>query len=75
MGMALAKGMSVDAARAHIGQVVEGEKTAIAACKMAQLHGIEMPICETVCSVLSGRIKADDAVVQLLSRPEKHEQD
>ncbi|MES0371640.1 MAG: NAD(P)H-dependent glycerol-3-phosphate dehydrogenase [Mariprofundaceae bacterium] len=75
MGMALAKGMSVDQARAHIGQVVEGEKTAIAACKLAEQHEIEMPICETVRAVLSNRIKADDAVVQLLSRPEKHEQE
>lgn len=75
MGIALAKGMSVDEARTQIGQVVEGEKTAIAACKLAQQHGIEMPISETVRAVLLGQIKADDAVVQLLSRPEKHEQE
>ncbi|MDX8404319.1 MAG: NAD(P)H-dependent glycerol-3-phosphate dehydrogenase [Mariprofundaceae bacterium] len=74
MGMALAKGMSVDEARAHVGQVVEGERTAFAACKLAQQHAVEMPISETVCAVLLGQVKAADAVVQLLSRPEKHEQ-
>ena len=75
MGMALAGGMSVDAARAHVGQVVEGEKTAIAACKLAQKHGIEMPISATVADILQGKINPAQAVKHLLSRPEKHEHD
>lgn len=75
MGMALADGMSVDAARTHVGQVVEGEKTAIAACKLAKKHGIEMPISETVAAILEGKINPAQAVSQLLSRPEKHEHD
>lgn len=75
MGMALAGGMSVDAARAHVGQVVEGEKTAIAACKLARKHGIEMPIAETVADILQGKIHPAQAVTHLLSRPEKHEHD
>ena len=73
MGMALASGMNVDAARAHVGQVVEGEKTAIAACKLARKHGIEMPLAETVASILQGEINPGQAVSRLLSRPEKHE--
>ncbi len=73
MGIALANGMSIDNARAHVGQVVEGEKTAIAACKLAKHHDIEMPICETVQSVLLGQIKPGDAVSNLLARPEKSE--
>jgi len=75
MGMALANGMSVDAARAHVGQVVEGEKTAIAACNLAKKQGIEMPISETVAAILEGKINPAQAVSQLLSRPEKHEHD
>jgi glycerol-3-phosphate dehydrogenase (NAD(P)+) len=75
MGMALAQKMSVDAARAYVGQVVEGEKTAVAACKLAKQHGIEMPISETVFAVLLEQIKPGDAVAQLLSRPEKNEQE
>ena len=73
MGMALASGMSVDEARAHVGQVVEGEKTAIAACRLAEQHGIEMPISEIVRSVLQDEIRPDQAVSQLLNRPEKSE--
>jgi len=73
MGMALAAGMSVDEARTHVGQVVEGEKTAIAACRLAEKHGIEMPISEIVRSVLQGEIKPDQAVAQLLKRPQKPE--
>ena len=71
--MALASGMSVDEARAHVGQVVEGEKTAIAACRLAEQHGIEMPISEIVRSVLQDEIRPDQAVSQLLNRPEKSE--
>jgi len=73
MGMALAQGMSVDEARSHVGQVVEGEKTAIAACRLAEQHGIEMPISEIVRSVLQSELRPDQAVSQLLNRPEKSE--
>lgn len=73
MGIALAQGMSVDEARSHVGQVVEGEKTAIAACRLAEQHGIEMPISETVRSVLEEKIRLDQAVSQLLNRPKKSE--
>ena len=75
MGIALAHGMSVDAARAHVGQVVEGEKTAIAACKLAEKYGVEMPIAQTVSALLLGQVNPSQAVTQLLARPEKHEQE
>ena len=65
--------MRVNEARAHVGQVVEGEKTTIAACKLAQQHGIEMPISEIVRSVLEEKIRPDQAVARLLNRPEKSE--
>ncbi len=74
MGMALAQEMSVDEARSHVGQVVEGEKTAIATCKLAKKYAIEMPISETVCAILRGEVKPGEAVTRLLARPEKHEQ-
>lgn len=73
MGMALAQGMSPDQARAHVEQVVEGEKTAFAACKLAEKYSVEMPIATTVCSVLQGEMTPVDAVRRLLSRPEKSE--
>lgn len=73
MGMALAKGMSVEAARAHVGQIVEGEKTAFAACKLAEKHGIDMPISQIVRAVLLDEISGAKAVELLLARPEKSE--
>lgn len=73
MGMALANGMTPDQARAHVGQVVEGEKTAFAACRLAEKYGVEMPIAEAVRAVLQGEAMPVDAVRHLLSRPEKSE--
>jgi len=75
MGMMLAKGLSVEAAREKVGQVVEGEKTTFAACKMAEVHGIEMPISQIVRAVLLDQITAREGVQQLLARPEKSERE
>ncbi|MBF0282738.1 MAG: NAD(P)-dependent glycerol-3-phosphate dehydrogenase [Zetaproteobacteria bacterium] len=69
MGMALAHGMSVDAARQHVGQVVEGEMAAHIALSLARAHQIEMPITEAVCRLLIGELTAKEAVGILLERP------
>ncbi|MDQ6955976.1 MAG: NAD(P)H-dependent glycerol-3-phosphate dehydrogenase [Mariprofundaceae bacterium] len=73
MGIALASGMDVNAARAHVGQVVEGERSALAACRLAGKMGIDMPISQGVQALLSGKISPQEAVLTLLSRPEKNE--
>ena len=73
MGIALASGMDVHAARQHVGQVVEGERSALAACRLATKMNIDMPITTTVQSLLSGDISPQAAVQSLLARPEKHE--
>jgi len=73
MGRAMAQGMTPDEARAHVEQVVEGEKTAFAACKLAEKYGVEMPIAAAVRSVLLSEMTPVDAVRRLLSRPEKSE--
>lgn len=73
MGMALASGLDVAAARAFVGQVVEGEKTTAAAVLLAQQEGVEMPITQMVDAVLSGRTSPEKAVQSLLSRPERDE--
>jgi len=73
MGMALASGMSTNAARTHVGQVVEGERSALAACKLSNQMGIDMPITQAVQQLLSGNISPQDAVKALLSRPERDE--
>jgi glycerol-3-phosphate dehydrogenase (NAD(P)+) len=73
MGIALASGMSVDDARKHVGQVVEGEKTAAAAVLLAKQYQIDMPITQMVHAVLSGSISSEKAVQSLLARPERTE--
>ncbi|MDQ6974813.1 MAG: NAD(P)H-dependent glycerol-3-phosphate dehydrogenase [Mariprofundaceae bacterium] len=73
MGQALASGMDVGQARAHVGQVVEGERSALAACRLSQKMNIDMPITQSVQALLSGQLSAQEAVQQLLMRPEKNE--
>ncbi|MFQ5582467.1 MAG: NAD(P)H-dependent glycerol-3-phosphate dehydrogenase [Mariprofundaceae bacterium] len=73
MGIALAQGMDAQAAREHIGQVVEGIRTADAAIRLAEKYGIEIPIMSAVHAVLQGKQTPMDAVHALLARPEKAE--
>jgi len=73
MGIALAQGMDARAAREHIGQVVEGIRTADAAVQLADKYGIEIPIMAAVHAVLQGKQTPMDAVQALLARPEKVE--
>ncbi len=73
MGIALANGLSVEDARAHVGQVVEGEKTAAAAVLLAEKHQIEMPITQMVNAVLTRQISPERAIESLLARPERKE--
>lgn len=72
-GMALAKGMSVIEAQRQVGQVVEGVRTASAACKLAARHDIDIPIMRAVDDVISGRLAPMDAVHSLLARPARPE--
>ena len=73
MGMALASGMSVDAARQQVGQVVEGERSARAVCRLAEQMDVEMPISRCVFALLQGHITAKEGLEQLLMRPSKRE--
>lgn len=73
MGIALASGLNVEDARQHVGQVVEGEKTAAAAVQLAKKLNIEMPITQNVYAVLTNQISPKQAVETLLSRPEREE--
>jgi glycerol-3-phosphate dehydrogenase (NAD(P)+) len=72
-GLTLARGETVDAARAAIGQVVEGAETAAAALALAERHTVEMPITEQVVAVLRGDCTPREAVQALLSRDPKSE--
>jgi glycerol-3-phosphate dehydrogenase (NAD(P)+) len=54
-GELIARGWSQEAALVEIGQVVEGLTTAPVLRELSRRLGIEMPITEGVCAVLSGR--------------------
>ncbi|CAC9929865.1 glycerol-3-phosphate dehydrogenase [NAD(P)+ ] [Aedoeadaptatus coxii] len=72
-GNRIGKGMDVEEAIEDIGQVVEGYKTTIAAYELAKDMGIEMPITEKLYKVLYGGLEPRRAVLDLMQRPNKHE--
>jgi len=73
LGLALARGVTLDTAKEEIGQVIEGVRTAEAAYGLAQEKHIETPIIAAVHQVIQGRVTALDAVRSLLQRAEKSE--
>ena len=73
MGLALARGLDIDAAKKEIGQEVEGVSTAREVRAKAQSLGVEMPITEQTYQVLYGGLNPRAAVHNLLSREAKAE--
>ncbi len=74
VGLALASGLSVDEALASLGgQVAEGVPTAGAIVELARTVGVEMPIAETVMSILEGTTAPREAVSRLMTRSLKEE--
>ncbi|PJA32701.1 MAG: glycerol-3-phosphate dehydrogenase [Zetaproteobacteria bacterium CG_4_9_14_3_um_filter_53_7] len=72
-GIAIAQGQSLSEAIDEIGQVVEGVRTARAVHQMATQMQIELPLMQSVHLVLAGELTIAEALVQLMSRPEKAE--
>lgn len=68
MGLALARGLSVDAAATEIGQVVEGVRAARAVHQKALALDVDMPITRAVHGVLHEGVAPADAVRELLAR-------
>lgn len=72
-GLALGRGTPTDQALAAIGQVVEGRATAREVRRLAQRHGVEMPIVEQAYQVLWQQRSPRAAVHALLARTPKAE--
>lgn len=68
LGLALAEGKSLEEARGRVGEVIEGANSTRAVVELARRHGIEMPIAEQVCRVLSENVPPIEAVGALLAR-------
>lgn len=73
MGLALARGLTVDQAKLEIGQEVEGVGTAREVVHKARQLGVEMPISEQAYNVLYEGLDPAQAVKNLLSRDLKAE--
>ncbi len=73
MGLALARGLGIEAARREIGQEVEGVSTAREVHRKARELGVEMPITEQTYRVLYEGLDPRAAVHNLLSRQAGHE--
>lgn len=67
-GMALGAGKVPDS-----GVTVEGAATALAAVRLADKAGIDMPITKMVAALIAGKLPLDQAIRSLMSRPLKQE--
>ncbi|CDO59640.1 Glycerol-3-phosphate dehydrogenase [NAD(P)+] (EC 1.1.1.94) [Candidatus Phaeomarinobacter ectocarpi] len=73
LGAALGEGRPLAEILGERVSVAEGVATAPAVVALARKHGVEMPICEAVASVVTGTATVDDAITALLSRPFRRE--
>jgi len=74
-GIAIGKGADLDQAAADIGQVVEGVRNTKEVYRLAQNHGIEMPVCESIYKILYENKDPRIAAKELLTRTMKVEGD
>lgn len=73
MGEALARGLTLEAARAQLGQVAEGVTTVQTAREMAMQHSVELPIADQLYQVLFEGKPPSQAIFELMQREVKHE--
>ena len=72
-GILIGKGMNVSVAIQEVGMVVEGITTTEATYELAGKLNVDMPITETIYSVIEGKINALEAVDILMGRDGKVE--
>jgi glycerol-3-phosphate dehydrogenase (NAD(P)+) len=73
VGLALGRGVTMQAAVAELGHVAEGVRSAHAVLTRARELDIDMPITEAVCAVLDGALTPSEALHALLAREPKAE--
>ncbi len=73
LGLALGRGQSLPDAVREIGQVVESVQTADEVMRLADRHGIDLPISSAVRDVLHGDLTPAAGLQQLLAREQKPE--
>jgi glycerol-3-phosphate dehydrogenase (NAD(P)+) len=73
VGIALAQGLTVVQAVEALGHVAEGVNSARTVVQRANQLGVEMPIAQSVVSLLDGVLSPQQAVAQLMGRDAKQE--
>jgi glycerol-3-phosphate dehydrogenase (NAD(P)+) len=73
VGIALAQGLTVAQAVEALGHVAEGVNSARTVVQRANQLGVEMPIAQSVVSLLDGVLSPQQAVAQLMGRDAKKE--
>lgn len=73
VGLALAAGTPLPGILAELGHVAEGVTAARATRRLAEHHGVDMPICTAVDRVLHEGLPVRDAVAELLRREPRSE--
>ncbi|GAA1486401.1 NAD(P)H-dependent glycerol-3-phosphate dehydrogenase [Brachybacterium fresconis] len=68
LGLALGRGLDVDAAAAEVGQTAEGVATARAVADLAARLGVDMPITAAVVDVVDHDARIDEVTMALLAR-------
>jgi glycerol-3-phosphate dehydrogenase (NAD(P)+) len=69
LGIALGEGKTLDDVLGARKSVSEGVYTASAVVEIAEVSGLDLPICAAVQSVVSGEATVDQAIEELLARP------
>jgi len=72
-GIMIGQGVAPKEAMERVGMIVEGIPTAEAARELAVKLGVEMPITEAICRVVSGEVPPEEALSALMTRDKKHE--
>jgi glycerol-3-phosphate dehydrogenase (NAD(P)+) len=73
VGYRLAQGESWEQIRTAMQSVAEGVHTALAAQRLARERDISAPLTEALCGVIFGGVAVETAVRELMTRPEKAE--
>ncbi len=68
-GLAIGHGVTAAQALANAAGVVEGAYTAAIAVKLAQQHGVDMPIINAVHAIIDGGSNPAEEIAKLLARP------
>ena len=74
-GFMIGEGVPAKEAMERVGMIVEGVPTAEATRELGKKLKIEMPITEAICHIVSGEVAPEIALVDLMTRRKKHEQE